>query len=126
MENSFANIYASTMKSERRMSNERNHGSYESSAPVHQQQHHEATEHDAVNNRFIEKRVPEVAYCLSCRTQFSESLPNDIIQHYINRRHEPCCRCLYCNGPMYRYRDSKDNVQYYHDCHRYKRFLDAS
>ncbi|XP_035907376.1 uncharacterized protein LOC118510052 [Anopheles stephensi] len=107
------------------MSSERMRGSYGSSAK--QQLNHEATtEHDAVNNRFIAKREPEVAYCLSCRAQFSESLPNDIIQHYMNRKHEPCCRCLYCNGPMYRYRDSKDAVRYYHDCHRSKRFLDAS
>ncbi|XP_053663871.1 uncharacterized protein LOC128713030 [Anopheles marshallii] len=104
------------------MSNERIRGSNESSASHYR----DTTEHDAVNNRFIEKQVPELVFCLSCRSQVSVSLPNDIIQHYMNRRHEPCCRCLYCNGPMYRYRDSKGKVQYYHDCHRCKRLLDAS
>uniref|UniRef100_A0A2M3ZJY6 Uncharacterized protein n=1 Tax=Anopheles braziliensis TaxID=58242 RepID=A0A2M3ZJY6_9DIPT len=84
----------------------------------------DTTEHDAVNNRFIQKKVPGTRVCLSCRSVFTESLPNDIILHYLRVRHEPCCRCLYCNGPMYRYRDSKDNLQFYHDCQRSKRLLD--
>uniref|UniRef100_A0A182N149 LIM zinc-binding domain-containing protein n=1 Tax=Anopheles dirus TaxID=7168 RepID=A0A182N149_9DIPT len=84
------------------------------------------SEHDAVNNRFIEKKVPDVAHCLACRSQFSESLPGDVIQHYMSRRHEPCCRCLYCDGPMYRYRDGKGSVRFYHDCHRSKRMLDSA
>uniref|UniRef100_A0A182QH63 LIM zinc-binding domain-containing protein n=1 Tax=Anopheles farauti TaxID=69004 RepID=A0A182QH63_9DIPT len=97
------------------------------SMPQQQQPLEEApTEHDAVNYRFIEKKVPEVAYCMACRSQFSESLPNDVIQHYMNQRHEPCCRCLYCNGPMYRYRDSRDIVRFYHDCHRSRRMLDGA
>uniref|UniRef100_A0A182JZ41 LIM zinc-binding domain-containing protein n=1 Tax=Anopheles christyi TaxID=43041 RepID=A0A182JZ41_9DIPT len=107
------------------MSNER--ASYPSSTkPYQQPRPQDTTEHDAVNNRFIERQEPEVAYCLSCRTEFTLSLPNDIIQHYMNRRHVPCCRCLYCNGPMYRYRDGREQMQYYHDCHRSKRRLDPS
>uniref|UniRef100_A0A182XDZ4 LIM zinc-binding domain-containing protein n=1 Tax=Anopheles quadriannulatus TaxID=34691 RepID=A0A182XDZ4_ANOQN len=86
----------------------------------------DTSEHDAVNVRFVERREPERAFCLSCRSEFTFSLLNDIIQHYLDRRHEPCCRCLYCDGPMYRYRDGKGQLQYYHDCQRWRRHLDRA
>uniref|UniRef100_A0A182PFW4 Uncharacterized protein n=1 Tax=Anopheles epiroticus TaxID=199890 RepID=A0A182PFW4_9DIPT len=98
-----------------------------STSKAHQlKQQQDASEHDAVNNRFIERREPTVAYCIACRSEFTFSLTTDIIQHYLSRRHEPSCRCLYCNGPMYQYLTGKNELQYYHDCHRSKHGLDPS
>uniref|UniRef100_A0A8D8GCT8 (northern house mosquito) hypothetical protein n=1 Tax=Culex pipiens TaxID=7175 RepID=A0A8D8GCT8_CULPI len=82
------------------------------------------TEHDAVNQRFLERLEPEQAQCLSCGGTFSKETIAEVIRHYADAPHPQFySACLYCGGKCHRYRDGK-GIQVYHDCYRSTNKLD--
>uniref|UniRef100_A0A1Q3EVN0 Uncharacterized protein n=1 Tax=Culex tarsalis TaxID=7177 RepID=A0A1Q3EVN0_CULTA len=82
------------------------------------------TEHDAVNQRFLERLEPEQAQCLSSGTTFSKETIAEVIRHYSDGPHPQFySACLYCAGKVHRYRDGK-GIQFYHDCYRSTNKLD--
>lgn len=91
---------------------------------------------DAAHIRFREKEFGIRTYrCYSCSENFSaESLVN-VLEHYARHTsqhkgfHSPC---LYCGGKVHKYvreRNTKhpakeDDINFYHDCGRWKRKQD--
>lgn len=80
---------------------------------------------DAVHIRFREKGEVKSMYCFDCSEHFQATQLLDVFEHYCQKEHSHFhCNCLYCDGRVYQYRDGDQNIQYYHNCLRWKQQLD--
>lgn len=83
------------------------------------------TETDAVHIRFREKGPLTNFYCYDCANNFQSSSILDVFHHYGQTEHIHFhCDCLYCKGKVYQYRDGSQNIQYFHNCLRWKRQIE--
>lgn len=80
---------------------------------------------DAVHMRFRDKGLLKQFYCFDCSQSFPATQLLDVFQHYKDTQHRQFhCKCLYCDGRVYQYRDGDHKIQYYHNCFRWKQGLD--
>lgn len=80
------------------------------------------TEHDAAHIRFRDKGPLESYRCFSCGNSFESTSMLSVIEHFGRISHERFHSiCFYCNGKVHKYLDKQKNVQFYHDCGRWKR-----
>lgn len=80
---------------------------------------------DAVHIRFRDKEHLKQFYCFDCSQTFSATQLLDVFQHYKDTQHvQFYCNCLYCDGRVYQYRDGDHQIQFYHNCFRWKQGLD--
>lgn len=80
---------------------------------------------DAVHIRFRDKGQLKQFYCFDCSQTFAATQLLDVFQHYKETNHVNFhSNCLYCHGKVYQYRDGDHQIQYYHNCFRWKQGLD--
>lgn len=86
----------------------------------------ENSEHvDAVHTRFREKGAKTSYFCFSCYENFEATSILEVFQHYGQKQHSSYhSDCLYCQGKVYQYRDRAQNLQYFHNCWRWKRKIE--
>lgn len=79
------------------------------------------TESDAAHIRFREHKPTQIYECTSCHLAFEASNHAEIVLHFERKVHKQFEECLYCQGPVYKYRTVSGITQSYHNCLPYKR-----
>lgn len=76
------------------------------------------TETDAAHFRFTTKGPMETVNCYSCNQQFIKTSTIELINHFYEIEHKiQFSNCLYCSGPVYKYKNmSTQNDEIYHYC----------
>lgn len=76
------------------------------------------TETDAAHLRFTTKGPLERVNCYSCNQQFIKTSTIELINHFYETEHKiHYSSCLYCGGPVYKYKNmSTQTDEIYHYC----------
>lgn len=80
------------------------------------------TESDSTNIRLrSDLHKIENYTCLSCGECFSATSNLEIFEHYSEKLHERYFGdCLYCGGKVHQYQTTQGQVEFFHNCARWK------